>query len=91
MIFEWDEAKRQTNIRKHGIDFADVSDVFNGNIIIIEDTRIDYGEPRYIVIGILNGRVIVVAYTEREDVIRIISARKATSYEQLNYFTQIYD
>ena len=91
MKFEWDEAKRQSNIRKHGIDFADVPEIFNSNILISEDTRIDYDEPRFIVIGILNGRVIVAAYTEREDVVRIISARKATSNEQLNYFTQIYD
>jgi uncharacterized DUF497 family protein len=89
--YEWDKAKRLSNIRKHGIDFVDIPEVFDGGTVIIEDTRFDYGEPRFIVIGILNGRVVVVAYTERQDTIRIISARKATVYEQINFFKKIVD
>ena len=42
--FEWDEIKRQTNIRKHGIDFVDVPTVFDGVTVTIEDTRYNYGE-----------------------------------------------
>jgi uncharacterized protein len=91
MNFEWDEAKRLANLHKHGIDFLDVPEVFDNDIVIIEDTRFDYGETRFILTGILKGRVIVVAYTERGDTTRFISARKATQYEQINYFKQIAD
>ena len=91
MNYEWDESKRLSNIRKHGIDFVDVPEVFADDAIIFEDTRFDYSESRYIVIGILKGRVVVVAYTERKDTIRIISARKATSHEQINFFKKILD
>lgn len=91
MNYEWDEAKRLSNIRKHDIDFVDVPEVFDGDTVIFEDKRFDYGEPRFIVIGILKGRVVVVAYTERHGVIRIISARKATVNEQINFFKKIVD
>ncbi len=57
----------------------------------MEDNRFDYGETRYISLGLLEGRVIVVAHTESEDVIRIISARKATKYEEAYYFDQVGD
>jgi uncharacterized DUF497 family protein len=89
--YEWDEAKRLSNIRKHGIDFVDVPEIFDNDTVICEDTRFEYGEPRFIVIGILKGRVIVVAYTERQDTVRIISARKATSHEQIYFFKKIFD
>ena len=91
MEFEWDEAKRQSNIHKHGIDFADVPAIFDGYTVTVEDTRFAYGEPRYSTIGLLKGRVVVVAHTERGDKIRIISARKATQYEEISYFEQIAD
>jgi uncharacterized DUF497 family protein/predicted DNA binding CopG/RHH family protein len=82
MEFEWDESKRAANLRKHGIDFLDVSSVFNGSIVTVEDERFDYGEDRFVTFGLLQGQVIVVVHTESEDSIRIISARKATKYEQ---------
>ena len=89
MSYEWDEQKRQINVKKHGVDFIDVPELFNGDIVTIPDERFDYGETRFIVIGILKNQVIVVAYTERGDNIRIISARKATKNEQIYYFQQI--
>ena len=89
MNYEWDEAKRLTNLRKHGIDFADVPAMFEGDIVVIEDNRYDYGEQRFVTFGLLQGRVIAVVNTEREDCIRIISARKATKYEQRIYFEQL--
>ncbi len=89
MEYEWDEAKRQTNLRKHGVDFIDVPALFDGDIVTIEDSRYDYGEERFVTLGLLQGRVIAVIYTEREDYIRIISARKATKYEQRIYFQQL--
>jgi uncharacterized protein len=91
MKYEWDKAKRLSNIRKHGIDFVDIPEVFNGDTVILEDPCFNYGEIRFIAIGILKGRVVVVAYTERQDTIRIISARKATVNEQINFFKKIID
>jgi uncharacterized protein len=87
--FEWDESKRASNLRKHGIDFLDVSSVFNGLIVTVEDERFDYGEDRFVTFGLLQGQVIAVVHTETEDYIRVISARKATKYEQKTYFEQI--
>lgn len=89
MHFEWDEEKRRKNLAKHGIDFADLEPLFNGAIITLLDDRYNYGEFRYITIGMLNGFVLTVAHTETEEVIRIISARKAARYEEENYFKKI--
>jgi uncharacterized protein len=89
MEFEWDESKRVSNLRKHGIDFADVPIVFNGSTVTVEDERFDYGEERFITFGLLQGQVVVVIHTESEDLIRVISARKATKHEQQTYFEQI--
>jgi uncharacterized DUF497 family protein len=89
MSYEWDERKRRTNVKKHGIDFIDVSEVFDGDVVLLPDERFDYGEPRFIAIGILKSVVVVVAYTERGETIRIISARKATKNEQIYYFQEI--
>jgi uncharacterized DUF497 family protein len=87
--FDWDEYKRLTNIQKHAIDFEDITAVFNGNIVTVEDNRFDYGEQRFITLGLLKGRVIAIVHTERGAITRIISARKATNYEQITYFEQI--
>lgn len=97
MEFEWDEAKRLANLRKHGIDFVDVPAVFEGDIVTVEDDRYNYGEQRFITLGLLQGRVVAIVHTERDDSLRdgeaertrIISARKATRYEQRTYFEQI--
>ncbi|MDS3860551.1 BrnT family toxin [Thermosynechococcaceae cyanobacterium BACA0444] len=89
MDYQWDEAKRLTNLRKHGIDFIDVPVVFDGDILTVEDDRYSYGEQRFVTFGLLLGRVIAVVHTESEDCIRIISARKATKYEQQTYFEQL--
>lgn len=91
MSYEWDEQKRLLNVKKHGIDFNDVPAIFDGDTVIIPDERFDYGENRFIVLGILKSMVVVVVYTERSENIRIISARKATKNEQIYYFQQIPD
>lgn len=83
MQFEWNEAKNFENIRKHQIDFADVPEMFESPMLIKLDDRIDYGEDRWVGIGFLQNGVAVVVWTERQDnVIRIISARKANKYER---------
>lgn len=89
MEYQWDEAKRLANLRKHGVDFIDVPAVFDGDILTVEDARYSYGEQRFVTFGLLQGRVIAIVHTEREDYSRIISARKATKYEQRTYFEQL--
>jgi uncharacterized protein len=84
--FEWDNQKNEENIRKHGIDFTDVPEIFNGPMLIDLDDRVAYGEDGWIGIGLLRTLVAVVIFTERvDDTIRIISARKATKYERKRY------
>lgn len=86
MRFEWDEAKNEINIRKHGIDFADVKDMFNHPMLTLLDDREDYGEERWVGVGWIQQLIGVVVYMERhEDTIRIISARKATKHEVRRY------
>lgn len=91
MRYEWDEAKRRSNIQKHGIDFIGVERVFAGRTITILDDRFEYGESRFITVGLLSGRVVVVAHTEIHEVIRIISVRKATKNEEASNFKEIAD
>ena len=89
MQFEWDEKKRRVNLAKHGIDFADLAPLFSGLTITALDSRYDHGEFRFITLGILNGIAMTVAHAETDEVIRIISARKATRYEEESYFKKI--
>ena len=91
MRFEWDETKRRKNIKDHGIDFADLEPMFDGVTVTILDDRFDYGEDRFVTIGLLNVITLVVAHTENDEVIRIISARKATKNEEKKYFEEIGD
>lgn len=85
MPFEWDENKRLSNIEKHGIDFADAVKIFDAFAVTRQDTRADYGEERYVAVGLLDGREITVIYTPREDNRRIISARRARVEERKVY------
>jgi uncharacterized DUF497 family protein len=86
MEFEWDEAKNLENIRKHEIDFADVPAMFDGEMLIELDDRFDYGEDRWFGIGFLGSGIAVVVWTERQNnVIRIISARRANRHEQKRF------
>ncbi len=86
MRFVWDEDKRQENIDKHGIDFLDVPRVFDGPMLCRIDDRTDYGEDRWLGLGMLDVGVALVVYTEPDDeVVRIISARKANRLERNKY------
>ena len=91
MRYEWDEQKRLSNARKHGIDLRDAVAIFAGDTLRMVDDRLDYGEDRFVSLGLLQGRVIVVVHVEQGGVTRIISARKATKYEQSIYFRGIAD
>lgn len=86
MNFDWDEQKNQKNINKHGLDFSDAVRLFEHPMLIQFDGRDNYGEDRYSGIGFLEGRVVVVIYTEPDQSkIRIISLRKALSYERRQF------
>jgi len=91
MKFEWDDRKNDANIRKHKIDFQDVVDMFNHPMLTCLDTRWDYGEDRWIGVGLLKNIVAVTVYLEWEDeeTLRIISARKATHHESKEYHKRI--
>ena len=82
MRFEWDEVKRRANIGKHGIDFVDAPQVFADAFVVMEDVRFDYGESRFLALGLLHGIVVVVAYaTAVGAVTRVISMSTRTSHE----------
>ena len=86
MEFEWDEAKNQTNVRKHGIGFDTAQRIFEGPVATAPDHCRDYGEDRRISIGRVEpGALIVVAHTERRGRIRLISARPASRKERKAY------
>jgi len=86
MEFEWDEDKRQRNLRDHKIDFKDALSVFfDPNAIDEEDIEI-YTERRYRTIGMSReGELLFVVYTWRRDAVRLISARRAESHEKRKY------
>ena len=83
--FEWDEKKCRENLRKHGVSFEDVDLVFDGDTITFLDDRVDYGEKRYITLGALTGRIVVIVHTLRGETIRILSMRKANAREKKIY------
>jgi len=85
--FEWDPAKAEANLRKHGVAFTTAALVFADPLVrITEDDRFGYGEIREIAMGAVEADVLVVVYVERvENLIRIISARHATPQERRRY------
>ena len=86
MKFEWDEHKNQSNIAKHGFDLADAPAVFAGPLRVTLDNRFDYGEDRFIGLGLLGIRVVFIVFAEpEEELIRIISMRKALTHEQKQF------
>jgi uncharacterized DUF497 family protein len=85
MRFEWDEAKNQANRKKHGLDFADAALVFEGPTLTFEDQQHSANEPRYLTVGTLAGRIVIIAHTLRGDATRIISMRKANARERARY------
>lgn len=92
MLFEWDDEKEKTNIKKHKIDFTTASFVFDDeNRLEIFDDSHSVDEDRYITIGLVNQTLVVitVVYTERVQRIRLISARKATGEERRMYYDDL--
>lgn len=87
--YTWHEPKRQINLNRHGLDFAEAGKVFAGPIFTFENDRGDYGEQRWVTIGLLGVNVVVIVHTETEKEIRIISMRKATKNEQIIFFKNL--
>ncbi|WP_422023704.1 BrnT family toxin [Pyruvatibacter mobilis] len=85
MEFEWDDAKAAANLAKHGVAFDEILDFRWDRAILLEDTRRDYGEPRYIALGPIASRIYVVVFTRRSPAIRLISLRKANRREVASY------
>ena len=87
--FEWDDAKARRNYVKHGLTFDTARKAFADPFMVeILDEREEYGEDRFLLIGMVQGELLSVIYTEREGRFRLISARRADKDEQVHYFTQ---
>ena len=87
--FEWDEQKRLANLEKHGLDFFDVTEVFEAPHIKVPSAY-SGEEERFLAIGLLEGRYVTVIFTTRSESIRIISFRRARHEERQKY-NEIYD
>ncbi|MHC1791151.1 BrnT family toxin [Solidesulfovibrio sp.] len=85
MQFAWDEAKRQSNLHKHGVDFLDAVAMLGGEPLLLEDDRQDYGERRCLAVGEHAGQLLVVVFTLRGGSFRIISAGRANARERRLY------
>ena len=85
MRVEFDSTKRDITLAQRWLDFADSPQVFAGVNVTFEDQRQPYGEPRFNTLGLLGGRMVVVTWTPRGEVRRIISMRKANEREQARF------
>jgi Uncharacterized protein conserved in bacteria len=87
MRYSYDPKKKASNLKKHGLDFDDARSVIeSGEAITLEDRRFDYGEVRYLTLGLLDGEVVIIATAETDKTIRIISMRKAVKNEQKIFY-----
>ncbi|EAQ7976161.1 BrnT family toxin [Salmonella enterica] len=85
MEIDYDNNKRNRTFNERGLDFARAGEVFAGKHFTAEDVRQDYGEIRYITAGTLDGRVVVLVWTPRDNARRIISMRKANEREKTRF------
>lgn len=89
MGIEFDQDKREKTLQLRGLDFARASEVFSGTHITGQDTRLDYEEHRFITVGWLDARLVVLVWTPRGEVRRIISMRKANDREKALYTSRL--
>lgn len=85
MLIEFDAEKRDKTMNERGLDFARAAEIFAGRHFTAEDLREDYAEPRFITVGLLDVRMVVMVWTPRGEARRIISLRKANEREQEHY------
>jgi len=82
MRFQFDPEKAESNLKKHNVSFADAESVFYDDLAIHQEDLDSEGETRFVAVGMdCVGQILVVIYTQRDDEIRLISARKATRNE----------
>ena len=83
----------RSRLRDHGIDFAAVEKekVFAGETVTLPDDRFDYGERRFLTLGLLQEKVVAITHSETDEVVRLISVRKASKNEENIYFKEIKD
>ena len=88
--FDWDDAKAESNYRKHGVDFETATEVFADPLAVdrFDEDSAGFGEYRFLITGMAGGKLVTVVYTEYEKRIRIISARRASRPEHDNYYRQ---
>ena len=85
MLFEWYERKRLENFSKHGIDFVDAKEIWQGEVLEVPSEQQEHGEQRHIAYGVLEGRIIAAVSTWRGAARRLISARRARRHERQDY------
>ena len=86
MRYSFDAAKQASNLKKHGLDLADVQAVIeSGMTVTFEDRRFEYSEERFVTLGPLGDSLVAIVTAETEDHIRVISMRKADRHEQAIY------
>jgi uncharacterized DUF497 family protein len=88
--FEWDEAKAESNYRKHMVDFATARRAFYdaGALIRYDEFSSEYNEDRFMLTGMAGGQLLTIIYTQRAETVRLISARKASRDEHDDYYRQ---
>ena len=84
-MITYDPAKRLATLARRGLDFEDAAEVFEGLKFTFPDTRAEYGELRWITIGLLRSRMVVIGWTQRGENRRVFSMRKANEREQAKY------
>jgi uncharacterized DUF497 family protein len=83
-----DPKKRKGNLRKHKVDLAEAYEAFDAPMLTREDTREDYGEQRFVSLGLVRGKAVVLVWVDGEDEPRLISCRKAEPHETEAYFSE---
>lgn len=89
MDIDFDPTKRERTLAERGLDFARAAEIFAGRHYTAEDLRGDYAESRFITVGLLDGRMVVMVWTPRGTVRRIISMRKANEREKTRYASRV--
>jgi len=88
-MITWDESKRKTNLKKHGIDLADLESAFDFPMVTVEDDSEVYGELRLQSLAMWRGRVIFLVWTEQQDAAHLISCRYADRSQIQGYFENL--
>lgn len=87
----WDERKPALNLKRHGLDFADIAEAFEGPTFTFEDDRFAYDEHRFVTLGFLRELVVSIVHTESPVRIHVVSFRKATRHEEAILFQNLQD